>query len=313
MTNDEKLSSNKKLKHLLGTKNFLLDDIKDIFETVNMLKKQQQTEHQHLLSGKNICNVFFEASTRTLCSFELAAKKLGANIINFNMETSSTQKGETFSDTISTLNAMSFDAIVIRHPSGNAAEEAALKIGDSTSIINAGNGCNEHPTQALLDAYTILQHKEKMGGLKIAIVGDIEHSRVARSLIYILNHLGATNIVLIGPKNLIPKTIETNNTTIENNLCTGIKDCDVIVMLRIQKERMKATETPNPEAYFQSYGLTKERLSLAKKDAIVMHPGPVNRGIEITEDVIESEQSVILEQVKNGVFIRMAVMLKLLT
>lgn len=313
MSNSLQLTDQGKLKHLIETKTLSLGIINEIFKTADSLKKQAPSEYKNLLTGKNICNVFFEASTRTLCSFELAAKKLGANVINFNTETSSTRKGETFIDTIETLNAMSFDAFVIRHPTDGSVAEIAKKIGDNCSIINAGNGCSEHPTQALLDAYTILHHHKKLDGLKISIVGDIEHSRVARSLLHILSHMGATKIHLVGPESLVPKSFANNIITVEHNFSNGIADSDVIVMLRIQKERMETTSIPNSKEYFDTYGLTKDRLALAKPDAIVMHPGPINRGVEISTEVAECNQSIILEQVKNGVYIRMAVMLMLLT
>jgi aspartate carbamoyltransferase catalytic subunit len=262
-----------------------------------------------LLHNKNIFNLFFEPSTRTRSTFELAAKNLSANVINLNIDTSSMQKGETLKDTILTIKAMQADCIVIRHKQSGIAQSIANLCADELSVINAGDGINSHPTQALLDMYTILQHKPDLSNLKIAIIGDILNSRVARSQIAALKILGCTNINLIGPEILLPINNEyhSNHVTIYHDLKTGIKDADVICGLRLQKERMQHSLILDDSDYFNNYGITEDILKLAKPNAIVMHPGPLNREIEISSEVADGPQSVILEQVTNGVAIRMAV------
>lgn len=297
-----------KLKHLFSTADLSVETIRKIFSMADNFKNNAGKK---TLENKNICNAFFENSTRTLCSFELAEKKLDANVVNFRSDVSATNKGETLTDTFLTLQAMGFDAFVIRHQEENFCKQIAALV-DDVAIINAGDGKNEHPTQALLDAYTIAQHKPTFESLSVGIFGDIIHSRVAGSLIHMLNHLGVRDLRLVGPKTFLPKKLPYDFIQTENNMNTGLKDLDVVVMLRMQRERMTQEVTPSSEDYFAQHGLTEERLKLAKPDAIVMHPGPMNREVEIASDVADGNQSVILEQVANGVLIRMAVLSLLL-
>lgn len=291
-----------RLRHLIGIEGLSTHIILALFEKASRM--QQNTEFS--LDGTTVINAFFEPSTRTQCSFELAAKRLGATVLNFNETHSATQKGETFLDTIKTLVAMGADAVVIRHPKVGAAHQLVEEFGDDIAIINAGDGDNAHPTQALLDAYTVSKHKNNFNTLSIAIIGDIKHSRVARSQIQIYKQLGVNDIRLVGPKELVPDEFKKYGVDIYHDLEHGIKDCDVVNMLRIQFERMKQAYINSNEEYFEKFGLTSEKLKLAKPDAIVMHPGPMNREVEIASDVADGAQSVILEQVYHGVLIRMA-------
>jgi aspartate carbamoyltransferase catalytic subunit len=257
------------------------------------------------LRGKTTVNLFFEPSTRTRTSFELAAKRLSTDVINFSVPTSSVVKGESLIDTALTVQALGADFIIIRHSSSGAPHLLAKKM--KASVINAGDGTNEHPTQALLDAFTIKEKKGKIEGLEIAVVGDIAHSRVAKSNIYCLTKLGA-KVRLIGPPTLIPKEIEELGVGIFHNMEDGVRGVDVLMMLRIQMERQDKGFFPSTEEYSKNWCLTTDRLSLAKGDAIVMHPGPMNRGIEIVSEIADGPKSVILEQVTNGIAVRMAVM-----
>jgi aspartate carbamoyltransferase catalytic subunit len=257
------------------------------------------------LRGKTAVNLFFEPSTRTRTSFELAAKRLSTDVINFSVPTSSVVKGESLIDTALTVQALGADFIIIRHSSAGVPHLLAKKL--RASVINAGDGTNEHPTQALLDAFTIREKKGKIEGLGIAIVGDIMHSRVAKSNIYSLTKLGA-KVRLIGPPTLIPKEIEDIGVRVFHNMEDGLKNVDVVMMLRIQMERQGKGFFPSTEEYSKNWGLTPERLSLAKGDAIVMHPGPMNRGIEIASEIADGPRSVILDQVTNGLAVRMAVL-----
>jgi aspartate carbamoyltransferase catalytic subunit len=299
------------MKHLIDIKNLLSDDITSILNQANVIKKLTQQENSQTLLGKTVANLFFENSTRTLVSFELAAKKLGAHVINVNLTKSSTQKGETLKDTIQTLEAMQIDAFIIRHSDNNTCDEIKTWLKPQTTLINAGDGNNQHPTQALLDVYTILQHKNCIENLKITIIGDIKHSRVANSLIDCLHTLGNTQINLFGPKLLLP--ISNEKATIANTMQSALSNSDVIVMLRIQKERMQQNNIPDLDNYHENFGLNKTTLAYANSDCIVMHPGPINRGIEISSEIADNPPSVILDQVQNGVLIRQAVLKSLLT
>lgn len=262
-----------------------------------------------LLKNKIIANLFFENSTRTRCSFEIAAHKLGAHVLNFEALTSSTQKGETLLDTVHNLEAMGVDLFVIRHNEARLPAKISEQLKSSAAVINAGDGSNEHPSQAMLDILTIYRHKPDFSKLIISIIGDIRHSRVTRSLCFVLNTLGVKNIRLIAPEALLPPENTSSNISFHNDLIAGIKNADVIMTLRIQHERINKQETTfDLQNYVQSYRLTADALRHSKSDAIVMHPGPMNRGVEIESNVADGPQSVILEQPKLGVAMRMAIM-----
>jgi aspartate carbamoyltransferase catalytic subunit len=294
-------------KDLLEIQELSSDDIKLIIDTAVSFKEVTGRDIKKVptLRGKTVVNLFYEPSTRTRTSFELAAKRLSADVINIAVSTSSVVKGETLLDTARNIEAMRSDIIVIRHSAAGA--PYILAKGLKSSVINAGDGCHEHPTQALLDIFTIREKKGKIEGLTVAIVGDITHSRVARSNIYGLTKMGA-KVRVIGPATLIPLEIEKLGVDVYYNLDEGIKDADVVIMLRVQLERQGKTYFPNIREYSMQYCLTKERLKFAKEDAIVMHPGPVNWGVEISPELSEDKSTVILEQVTNGVAVRMAVM-----
>jgi aspartate carbamoyltransferase catalytic subunit len=260
------------------------------------------------LRGKSIVNLFFEDSTRTRSTFELAAKRLSADVLSMSIATSSTSKGESLLDTIRNLEAMYVDMFVVRHGISGAAHYIAQHTAPHVSVINAGDGQHAHPTQAMLDMFTIRQIKKDFSQLRVAIVGDILHSRVARSEIRALNTLGVAEVRVIAPKTLLPAQVEILGVTVSHSLAEGLKDIDVIVMLRLQKERMTSALLPSESEYFKCFGLTEERLKIARPDAIVMHPGPINRGVEIDSKVADGPQSVILKQVSNGIAIRMAIM-----
>ncbi len=261
-----------------------------------------------LLRGKTIVNLFFEPSTRTRTTFELAAKRLSADVLNISIATSATVKGESLLDTLFSLEAMNTDIFIVRHPESGAADFIAKHIAPHVSIINAGDGRHAHPTQALLDVFTIREHHPDFSKLRVAIVGDILHSRVARSQIEALNILGTQEIRVIAPRTLLPANIEQLGVQVFQNCWQGLRDVDVIIMLRLQKERMQGAFIPSEHEYFQLYGLTPERLALASPEAIVMHPGPINRGVEISSEVADGPQSVILQQVKYGIAVRMAIL-----
>ena len=261
-----------------------------------------------LLRGKSVFNLFFENSTRTRTTFEIAAKRLSADVINLNISTSSTAKGESLLDTIDNLSAMHADMFVVRHAQSGAAHLIADHVKGSAHVVNAGDGRHAHPTQGLLDAYTIRHYKKDFGGLSVAIVGDVLHSRVARSLIHALTTLGTPDVRVIGPRTLLPEDVRRMGVSVHHDMKEGLRDADVIVMLRLQNERMKGPLLPSAQEYFKSYGLTTDKLALAKPDAIVMHPGPMNRGVEIDSAVADGHQSVILPQVTFGIAVRMAVM-----
>lgn len=294
------------VNHLLGIKYITPKDIDLIFETADHFKEviNRPIKKVPSLRDITIANIFFENSTRTKLSFELAQKRLSADVISFSAAQSSVKKGETLIDTVNNILSMKVDMVVMRHSSPGAAEFLSKNV--KASIINAGDGAHEHPTQALLDSYTIREKLGDVGGKKIVIVGDILHSRVALSNIFALQMQGA-EVRVCGPKSLIPKHIEKLGVKVENNLMKALEWCDVANMLRVQNERMEVSYFPNTREYSQQFGLTKEILDSLSKEIVVMHPGPINRGVEITSDVADSKQSVILEQVENGVAVRMAV------
>mgnify|MGYP003588917734 CR=1 FL=1 len=308
------LNKNGELAHLLsieGLPKAILNQILDTAESF-MEVSAREVKKVPLLRGKSVFNLFFENSTRTRTTFEIAAKRLSADVINLDVARSSTAKGESLLDTIDNLVAMHADMFVMRHSSSGApylvAEHLQRTGRHDVRVVNAGDGRHAHPTQGLLDMYTIRHYKKDFTQLRVAIVGDILHSRVARSDIHALRTLGAGEIRAIGPQTLLPTTIDTMGVRVFNDLREGLKDCDVIIMLRLQNERMSGALLPSAREYFRSYGLTPETLALAKPDAIVMHPGPMNRGVEIASEVADGAQSVILPQVTFGIAVRMAVM-----
>ena len=294
------------VNHLLGIKHLTLKDIQLIFETAHHFKEviNRPIKKVPTLRDITIANIFFENSTRTKLSFELAQKRLSADVISFSAAQSSVKKGETLIDTVNNILSMKVDMVVMRHANPGAAYFLSKNV--SSSIINAGDGAHEHPTQALLDSYSIHEKLGEVGGKKVVIVGDILHSRVALSNIYALQLQGA-EVKVCGPKTLIPKHIESLGVTVEPNLRKALEWCDVANILRVQNERMEVNYFPSTREYVQQYGVTKELLDSLNKEIVIMHPGPINRGVEITSDVADSKQSIILDQVENGVAIRMAV------
>ena len=294
------------VNHLLGIKYITKADIDLIFETADHFKEviNRPIKKDPSLRDITIANLFFENSTRTKLSFELAEKRLSADVINFSAGASSVKKGETLIDTVNNILSMTVDMVVMRHPNPGAGVFLSKNI--KASIVNAGDGAHEHPTQALLDSYSITKKLGEVAGKKVVIVGDILHSRVALSNIYALKHLGA-EVKVCGPKTLMPKYIESLGVEVELNLRKALEWCDVANMLRVQNERMDISYFPSTREYTQQYGLDKELLDSLDKEIVVMHPGPINRGVEITSDVADSGQSIILNQVENGVAIRMAV------
>lgn len=294
------------VNHLIGIKYITKQDIDLIFETADHFKEviNRPIKKVPSLRDVTIANIFFENSTRTKLSFELAQKRLSADVISFSAAQSSVKKGETLIDTVNNILSMKVDMVVMRHSSPGAAHFLSQNIG--ASVVNAGDGAHEHPTQALLDSFTIREKLGDVGGKKIVIVGDILHSRVALSNIFALQMQGA-EVKVCGPKTLIPKYIESLGVTVEPNLRKALEWADVANMLRVQNERLDVSYFPTTREYTQQYGVTKELLDSLNKEIVIMHPGPINRGVEITSDVADSQQSVILEQVENGVAIRMAV------
>jgi len=269
---------------------------------------EREVKKVPLLRGKSIFNLFFEPSTRTRTTFEIAAKRLSADVINLNVTASSQTKGETLLDTVDNLSAMHADMFVVRHSSSGAAHLIASHTASHVHVINAGDGRHAHPTQGLLDIYTIRHYKKDFSGLTVALVGDVMHSRVARSLIHALTTLGTPDVRIVGPRTLLPTGVERLGVSVHHDMRTGLAGCDVVVMLRLQNERMRGPLLPSAQEYFKSYGLTPQKLALAKPDAIVMHPGPMNRGVEIDSSVADGPHSVILPQVTFGIAVRMAVM-----
>lgn len=300
-----------KHKHLLGIQTLGPSDITTVLDTAESFynKSTREIKKVPFLRGKTIINLFFEPSTRTLSSFELAAKRLSADIISLNKQSSSVIKGESLKDTIKNLEAMNPDSIIIRHSAAGVPYFATTFC--QPHIINAGDGAHEHPTQALLDALTIRQKKKNFKDLKVLIVGDILHSRVARSNIFLLKKMGA-RVILVGPPSLLPAEFKKFGVEIDYDFDRAIKKADVIMMLRIQLERQEKNYFPSIREYRNLYGLTEKRFRRAKKNAIIMHPGPINRGVEISADMADSAKSVILKQVKNGIATRMAVLYLLL-
>ena len=294
-------------RHLLGIQGLsrneitsLLDLAEDAAELNRRIAKKRDD-----LRGRTLINLFFESSTRTQSSFELAGKRLGADVMNMSISTSSVQKGETLIDTAVTLNAMRPDLLVVRHHAAGAVELLAQKV--DCSVINAGDGSHEHPTQALLDALTIRRHKGRIAGLIVAICGDILHSRVARSNILLLNTLGA-RVRVIAPSTLLGRSIERLGVEVYTSMREGLADADIVMMLRLQRERMSSSLIPSTREYFHFFGLDYDKLARAKPDALIMHPGPMNRGVEIDSNVADDARSVIREQVEMGVAVRMAVL-----
>jgi len=294
-------------RHLLGIEGLAPEDIVQLLDLADeAVEVSRQVEKKKAtLRGRTQINLFFEASTRTQASFELAGKRLGADVMNMSVGSSSIKKGETLIDTAMTLNAMRPDLIVVRHHSAGAVQLLARKV--DCSVINAGDGQHEHPTQALLDALTIRRNKGRIRGLVVAICGDILHSRVARSNLILLNALGA-DVRVVGPTTLLPLGIENMGAKVFTNMREGLKDADIVMMLRLQRERMNGSFVPSVKEYFRYFGLDAEKLALAKPDALVMHPGPMNRGVEIASEIADGAQSLIREQVEMGVAVRMAVL-----
>ncbi len=308
--NDIQLTPDGRLRHFLtiqGLSRELLTHILDIAESFAALPGRP-VKKVPALRGRVITNLFFENSTRTRTTFELAAKRLSADVLNFNVSTSATAKGETLLDTLRNIEAMHSEMFVVRHSQSGAAHFIARHAAPGVSIINAGDGRHAHPTQAMLDMFTIRRHKGDFTPLRVAIVGDILHSRVARSQILALNTLGVTEVRVVGPRTLIPTEARALGVHVHHDLESGLRDVDVVIMLRLQKERMDGALLPSEEEYFRLYGLTNERLAVAKPDAIVMHPGPMNRGVEMDSEVADGPRSVILQQVSYGIAVRMAVM-----
>ncbi|MGH8596351.1 MAG: aspartate carbamoyltransferase catalytic subunit, partial [Gammaproteobacteria bacterium] len=304
------LDNQGRLKHFLaieGLARSLLNQILDNAERFAPFG-DRAVKKVPLLRGKTVANLFFEPSTRTRVTFDLAAKRLSADVLNLNIDASSTKKGESLTDTLRNLEAMQCDMFVVRHQTSGAADFIARQVAPHISVINGGDGRHEHPTQAMLDAFTIRRLKRRFDRLRVAIVGDVLHSRVARSEIHALRTLGVPEIRVVGPKTLIPPAIEALGVQVFDRLEAGIKGTDVVIMLRLQQERMQSALLPSAHEYFREYGLTASRLKLARQDAIVMHPGPINRGVEIDSAVADGAQSVILQQVTFGIAVRMAVM-----
>ena len=300
------------LTHLLTLEGLPKEQILHILDTaqqfVSVTDPSREVRKVPLLRGKSVFNLFFENSTRTRTTFEIAAKRLSADVINLDISTSSTAKGESLLDTIDNLVAMQADIFVVRHNVSKAPLEIANHVPAHVHVVNAGDGSHQHPTQGLLDMYTMRHFKQQFKGLKVAIVGDIVHSRVAKSNIHALTTLGCEEIRAIGPESLLPNDLDMLGVKVYHSMEEGLKDADVVMTLRIQKERMEAGHVPEGDAFFKQYGLTPARLALAKSDAIVMHPGPMNRGVEIDSAVADGPQSVILNQVNFGIAVRMAVM-----
>jgi aspartate carbamoyltransferase catalytic subunit len=310
MSRNIQLDAQGRLRHFLsieGLKRSQLVDILDLAESFAGVT-EQTVKKVPLLRGKTIVNLFFEASTRTRVTFELAAKRLSADVLNINIDASSTVKGETLLDTLQNLEAMHCDMFVVRHPDSGAAHFIAQHVLPHVHVVNAGDGRHAHPTQAMLDMFTIRRVKGEFAPLTVAIIGDIMHSRVARSQINALTTLGVNEVRVIAPRTLIPKEVESLGVHVHHDLRQGLRDVDVVIALRLQYERMQGAMLPSEHEYFQLYGLTEDKLALAKPDATIMHPGPINRGVEIASGVADGPRSVILQQVTHGIAVRMAVM-----
>jgi aspartate carbamoyltransferase catalytic subunit len=308
------LNKNGELQHLLTLEGLPKDVVVRILDTAASFVSiaEREVKKVPLLRGKAIFNLFFENSTRTRTTFEIAAKRLSADVINLNIGASSTTKGETLLDTVDNLSAMLADMFVVRHAQSGAPHLIAQHL-DQTGradihVVNAGDGRHAHPSQGLLDLFTIRHYKGDYTQLRVAIVGDVMHSRVARSLIHGLTTLGVPEVRVVAPRTLVPNAMEKMGVRVYGDMCEGVRDVDVVVMLRLQNERMRGALLPSAQEFFKHYGLTPDKLALAKPDAIVMHPGPMNRGVEIDSSVADGEHSVILPQVTFGIAVRMAVM-----
>ncbi len=304
------LTADKKLKHLLTTEGLPRLIVEQILENAEQFVSvgDREVKKVQILRGKSVFNLFFENSTRTRTTFEIAAKRLSADVINLNIGASSTSKGESLLDTIDNLGAMNADMFVVRHAQSGAAHLIADHVRDGVAVINAGDGRHAHPTQGLLDMYTIKHYKKSFHNLSVAIVGDVLHSRVARSDIHALTTLGCPDVRVIAPKTLLPAQIGNLGVSVHHDMARGLEGCDVVIMLRLQNERMTGATLPSAHEFYKCYGLTAEKLARAKPDAIVMHPGPMNRGVEIDSGIADGCQSVILPQVTFGIAVRMAVM-----
>ena len=304
------LNKNGELHHLLSLEGLPADVLRQILDTAESFVgvTQREVKKVPLLRGKAVFNLFFEASTRTRTTFEIAAKRLSADVINLAINVSSQSKGETVLDTVANLAAMQADMFIVRHAASGAPYLIAKHVAPDIHVVNAGDGRHAHPTQGLLDMYTIRHYKGDFTKLRVAIVGDILHSRVARSQIHALTTLGCPEIRVIGPKTLLPSHVDRLGVQVHADMRQGLKDVDVVMMLRLQNERMKGALLPSAQEFYKYYGLTEDKLALAKPDAIVLHPGPMNRGVEIDSSVADGRQSVILPQVTFGIAIRMAVM-----
>ncbi|MDY6797747.1 MAG: aspartate carbamoyltransferase catalytic subunit [Pseudomonadota bacterium] len=304
------LTADGQLRHFLTLDGLSRELLTDILDTADSFIEvgERSIKKVPLLRGRTVVNLFFESSTRTRSTFELAAKRLSADVLNLDISTSATSKGESLSDTLLNLEAMASDMFVVRHAQSGAPHFIAASVTPGVAIINAGDGRHAHPTQAMLDMLTIRQHKGRFEGLKVAIVGDILHSRVARSQICALNTLGVEEVRVIAPGTLLPSDAEHLGCTVEYDMEKGMRDLDVVIMLRLQKERMQGALLPSEQEFYRLYGLDRSKLALAKPDCIVMHPGPINRGVEIESAVADGPRSVILNQVTNGIAVRMAVM-----
>ena len=304
------LNKHGELIHLLSTEGLPKAVLHQILDTAGtfLSVNDREVKKVPLLRGKSVFNLFFENSTRTRTTFEIAAKRLSADVINLDIARSSAAKGETLLDTVANLSAMHADMFVVRHSESGAPYLIAQHCAPHVHVVNAGDGRHAHPTQGLLDMYTIRHFKKDFTNLTVAIVGDIVHSRVARSDIHALTTLGVPEIRAVGPKTLVPGDLKDMGVRVCHDMAEGVKDADVVIMLRLQNERMSGAMLPSTGEYFKSFGLTPEKLALAKPDAIVMHPGPINRGVEIASNVADGAHSVILPQVTFGIAVRMAVM-----
>jgi aspartate carbamoyltransferase catalytic subunit len=310
LDSNPQLNKNGELHHLLSIEGLPADILRQILDTAEPFVgvTQREVKKVPLLRGKAIFNLFFEPSTRTRTTFEIAAKRLSADVINLAINVSSQSKGESVLDTVANLAAMQADMFIVRHSESGAPYLIARHVGEDIHVVNAGDGRHAHPTQGLLDVFTIRHYKQDFTRLRVAIVGDVLHSRVARSQIHALTTLGVPELRVIGPKTLLPTSVENLGVHVFHDMAKGLKDVDVVMMLRLQNERMQGSFLPSPQEFFKFYGLTAEKLALARPDAIVLHPGPMNRGVEIDSGVADGSQSVILPQVTFGIAIRMAVM-----
>jgi aspartate carbamoyltransferase catalytic subunit len=304
------LNANGELHHLLTTEGLPRAILQQILDTADSFVSvgEREVKKVPLLRGKSVFNLFFENSTRTLTTFDIAAKRLSADVVNLNVRTSSTNKGESLLDTVANLTAMQADIFVVRHAESGAPHLIAANVPGHVHVVNAGDGRHAHPTQGLLDMYTIRHYKKDFTKLIVTIVGDVLHSRVARSQIHALTTLGCPEVRVVAPKTLVPAEVERLGVRVFHSLEDGLRGADVVTMLRLQNERMNGALLPSQREYFSQFGLTPERLSLAKSNAIVLHPGPMNRGVEIESSVADGGQSVILPQVTFGIAVRMAVM-----